>query len=81
MRWRVATQSVSYVQMGFIIAVFSLVTDHRGLPRTIARANNFARAITSYAGALGALFVRPYLHFFFPPVNSGTNRRSTHAGK
>ncbi|TGZ47623.1 Uncharacterized protein DBV15_03466 [Temnothorax longispinosus] len=35
--------------MGLIIAVFSLVTDHRGLPHTIVRANNFARAITSYA--------------------------------
>ncbi|EGI66493.1 hypothetical protein G5I_04966 [Acromyrmex echinatior] len=35
--------------MGFIIAVFPLVTDHQGLPRTIARANNFTRTIMSYA--------------------------------
>lgn len=49
--------------MGFIIAVFSLVTDHRGLPRTIARANNFVRAITSYAGALVA--IRVTVSFFF----------------
>lgn len=71
---------VSYVWMGFIIAVLSLVTDHRGLPRTIARANNFATRDNELRRCVVGRAIRATVSsFYLLQLNSGETSGTTNS--